>query len=302
MPSVYFLLAVFFALCFVPGYSIYRSLSFKDVPPSYRDLPDYFENIDHALYPEKIGKDFEASLSAEGVFVIDVDSAVPLYEKNVNERLYPASTTKMMTALLSIENYDLKDVVEVPQASFSGSLMKLVLGEKITVENLLYGLLINSGNDAADVLASIYPSGREAFVLRMNQRAKELGLKSTHFVNPSGLPNDDHFSSAWDLGHLAAYIMRDERIRSIVRIREKTVFGVSGERHVLKTTNQLLGAIPGLDGVKTGYTDEAGEVLVSSVIRNEHRVIIVLLKSNDRFGETTKVVNWVFESHEWKKF
>jgi D-alanyl-D-alanine carboxypeptidase len=99
---------------------------------------------------------------------------------------------------------------------------------------------------------------------------------------------------------LAVVALRDPIIKPIVRTQEKTVFGLEGERHVLKTTNKLLGVIPGMDGVKTGFTDEAGEVLVSSVTRDGHQVVIVLLKSKDRFAETTALVNWVFQNHEWR--
>jgi D-alanyl-D-alanine carboxypeptidase (penicillin-binding protein 5/6) len=302
MPSVYFLTVLCVLFAFVPGYSFYRSLSFSQNAPAYRDLPDYFEKITPALYPEFVGDQLTASISAEGVFVIDVDSAVPIYQKNANDQLYPASTTKMMTALVAVESYGLDEIVEVPEATYSGSMMKLFPGEKISVENLLNGLLINSGNDAAEVLAAYYPGGRDQFMLRMNERALELGLKSTNFVNPSGLPDPNHVSSAWDLGQLAAVVMRNEDLKSIVKVREKTVYGTKGEKHILRTTNQLLGTIPGLDGVKTGYTEEAGEVLVSSVTRKGHRVVIVLLKSNDRFGETKKIVDWVFGNHEWKKY
>jgi len=283
-----------------PGYSFYRNVSYQPGEASYQDLPSYFTDKEFAKYPVRIGKSDVPQLTAEGAFIIDVDSAVPIYEKDSHKILYPASTTKMMTALVARETYQLNDVLQVPEATYSGSTMKLFPGEKITVKNLLYGLLINSGNDAAEVLAERYPSGREGFIARMNEKSSELGLRNSAFVNPSGLPENGHVSSAWDLGQLAAVLMKDEEIRPIVRTVETTVYGAGGERHVLKSTNKLLGTINGLDGVKTGYTDEAGEVLVSSVMRNNKRIVVVLLKSNDRFGETKQLVDWVYANHEWR--
>lgn len=299
-PSVYFLLVIALMMSLFPGYSYYRAISYQAGTASYRELPAFYTNHSFALYPAKKTTVAPPELTAEGVFVIDVDSAVPLYEKESHKTLYPASTTKIMTALLVRELYDLGEVIEVPEATYSGSLMKLEPGERITVKNLLYGLLIASGNDSAEVFANHYPQGRDGFISLMNERAQALGLRNTRFENPSGLPSANHVSSAWDLGQLAAIAMRDETLRSIVKVQEATVFGEKGEKHILKTTNKLLGVVPGLDGVKTGYTDEAGEVLVSSVTRNGHQVVIVLLKSQDRFAETKSLVNWVFANHEWK--
>jgi serine-type D-Ala-D-Ala carboxypeptidase (penicillin-binding protein 5/6) len=299
-PSFWLLLILCLVLPLFPGYSFYRYISYQPGEASYQDLPDYFADKEFALYPVRTGERDAPQLTAEGVFVIDVDSAVPIYEKEAQKILYPASTTKMMTALVAREAYQLDDVLEVPEATYAGSTMKLFPNEKISVNNLLYGLLINSGNDAAEVLAERYPSGREGFISKMNEKSSELGLRNSSFVNPSGLPESGHVSTAWDLGHLAAMVMKDEELRKIVRTAEATVYGVGGERHILKSTNKLLGTINGLDGVKTGYTDEAGEVLVSSVVRNNKRIVVVLLKSSDRFGETKQVIDWVYANHEWR--
>jgi D-alanyl-D-alanine carboxypeptidase (penicillin-binding protein 5/6) len=268
--------------------------------PSYRDLPGWFSDIKLAQYPMKVGEDSVASYSAEAMFVIDVDSAVPIYSKNEHQRLSPASTTKIMTAVVALEEYNLNDVITVPQATFSGSLMRLTPGDRVTVKNLLYGLLVNSGNDAADTLAYAYPSGYPGFIQRMNDRATELGLRDTHFSNPSGLPAENHYMSAWDLGQLAAYAMRNDVFRKIVSTKETTVYAQNGPRYILKSTNKLLQEVPGLDGVKTGYTEEAGEVLVSSVERKKHRIVTVVLKSTDRFGETRNLIDWVYGNFEWQ--
>jgi serine-type D-Ala-D-Ala carboxypeptidase (penicillin-binding protein 5/6) len=299
-PSLYFLLlfACFFSV--FPGYSRYREIARTPSRSVYRDLPAFFLDQSFSLYPVRADQAIPPNLTAEGVFVIDVASAVPMHAKNADKPLYPASTTKMMTALVARSLYDLDEVLTVPDIKYEGSLMRLEPGEKITVRNLLRGLLIASGNDAAEVLAFHHPQGREGFIAQMNQEASRLGLRNTRYFNPSGLPDSLHMSTAWDLGQLAVYVLRDTELRQIVRQQEMTVYGVTGERHVLKTTNKLLGVVSGLDGVKTGYTDEAGEVLVSSVTRDDHQVVIVLLKSTDRFSETTSLVDWIYKAHTWK--
>ncbi len=299
-PSLYFFIALLLITTQFSGYSYYRNLDYSQLQPAYRDLPLWFKDVPLAAYPQKYGSEDVPALSAEGVFVIDVDSAVPIYKKNADMELFPASTTKIMTATIALEEYQLDDILEVPQATFSGSVMKLQPGERISVRNLLNGLLINSGNDAADTLAVNYPGGYFSFVQRMNARAIELGLRNTRFKNPSGLPDPEHKMSALDLAQLTSYALHDSTFKSIVTTKEKVVYGVSGEKHILKSTNKLLGEVPGLDGVKTGYTEDAGEVLVSTVARDGHRIVAVLLKSNDRFGETRNIVEWVFRNYRWQ--
>jgi D-alanyl-D-alanine carboxypeptidase (penicillin-binding protein 5/6) len=299
-PSLYFLALLLVMFLTYPGYSYYRYINPYTHQPSFRDLPVWFSDVPLAPYPVKVGKQEVATYSAEAIFAVDVASAVPIYAKNEHQALSPASTTKIMTALISIEEYNLDDVLTVSQASFSGSLMKLQSGDKVTVRTLLYGLLINSGNDAADVLALHYPTGYEGFLKRMNDRAIELGLRETHFSNASGLPAPHHVMSAWDLGQLAAYALRNDLFRKIVSTKETTVYGVHGQKYVLKSTNKLLNEVNGLDGVKTGYTEEAGEVFVSTVQRKEHRIVTVVLKSNDRFGESKSLIEWGFRNFEWR--
>jgi serine-type D-Ala-D-Ala carboxypeptidase (penicillin-binding protein 5/6) len=301
-PSLYFLILLILSFVQIPGYSYYRFLKIESRQPSYRELPNWLPDIEVKDYPVKVGTEELPELTAEGVIAVDVDSAVPIYQKNSELEFYPASTTKIMTALIAIDEYDLDDLVEVPSTTYSGSVMRLLPGERISVKNLLYGLLINSGNDAAEVLAEYYPTGKSGFISRMNKKATEIGLRHTHFENPSGLPHVNHKMSAWDLGYLAAYGLRNRLFSQIVSTKKTVVYGTNGERHTLKTTNKLLGEVWGLDGVKTGYTDEAGEVLVSSVERNGRRVVFVVLKSADRFGETKNLIEWVFRNFEWRKF
>lgn len=298
-----FLLLIFtFVIClFVPGTSLYLTDYNQKIKAYYQDVPDWFVKINPALYPVNLNKSKLPEFSAEGIVVVDVNSAVTVYQKNETKSFYPASTTKLMTGLVTVENYGLKEILKVPDMHFSGSNMGLKPKEKVDVNNLLHGLLINSGNDAAEVLAKDYPVGREKFIERMNSYAKEIGTRNTHFNNPSGLFESNHYTTAWDLGQIAVKAWRNPILRQIMQTKKYTAYGLNGEKHELESTNKLLGEVNGVDGMKTGYTEEAGEVLVTTVERDGHRIIIVMLKSNDRFGETAKLIEWVYQNVEWKK-
>lgn len=239
-------------------------------------------------------------VSAQGVVVYDVNSGVIMYGRNTEAPLFPASTTKIMTAVVALEHYGLDDVVTVQTVANSGQVMGLVPGEQITVENLLYGALIHSGNDAAWALAEHYPGGVEKFVEVMNEKAAELHLSHTHFTNPVGYDDPAHTMSPEDLTRLAAYALNNHTIAKIVAIPQITISDTLHTRfHALTNVNALLGKIPGVAGIKTGWTEEAGENLVTLVERNGHRVITVVLKSQDRFGDTETLINWVFANYRW---
>lgn len=244
---------------------------------------------------------FTNSLSAEALYVMDADSATPLLVKNPTDRRYPASTTKLLTALVSFRNYDLNQEFQVKEEAFTlGTTMGLKLGERISVQNLLYGLLMNSGNDAAFVLANNYPGGYERFVQAMNLLAIELHLSQTTFTNPSGLDEDTHQSSARDLALLAREVMNTPLLRQIVGTETKTMQTASGEAvRELHSTNELLGTEPGVVGVKTGTTTLAGEVLITQIERNGRTLLIVVMGSRDRYGETKQIVQWVFDQYQW---
>lgn len=239
-------------------------------------------------------------LSAQGVIVIDLDSAVILYEKNPDKTLYPASTTKIMTALVAYELYDVNEVVTVKLPPVAGQKMGLVNGEKITVASLIDGLLIYSGNDAAEALAALHPHGREGFINAMNQKATELHLLNTTFKNPSGLDDFGHSSTARDLVRLSEVALRNPQFAQIVATKEKSVQSEDGAFvHKLTNINELLGQVDGVLGVKTGWTENARENLVTYIDRDEKRVLIAVLGSQDRFGETKELINWVYENHQW---
>lgn len=242
-------------------------------------------------------------LTAQAVIVVDSDSAVVLYEKNAQVPLFPASTTKIMTALVALEAYPLDEVITVKQASESiGHEMRLVPGERISVKNLLYGALVESGNDAALALAQHYPGGYQDFIDRMNQKAKEFNLENTQFRNVSGVEQAGHVTTVRDLAILAKEALKNETFAEIVGTEVVTLQSEDGEiTHTLRNINELLGTVPGVKGVKTGWTENAGECLVTVTERDGHTIITVVLGSEDRFGESKKLIDWAFANHRWEK-
>jgi D-alanyl-D-alanine carboxypeptidase len=239
-------------------------------------------------------------ITASGVVVLDIDSGVYLYKRNENEELSPASTTKLLTALVALDNYNLDDVVTIKDMNIGGQSMGLVPGEKITVENLLYGALIYSGNDAAWALSDYYPGGEQKFVEAMNAKAADLHLLHSHFTNPVGYDDPNHKMTPLDLALLGEAALNNKTIAKMVAIPEITISDVTHIYfHHLTNVNELLGKIPGVGGIKTGWTEEAGENLITLVERSGHRVITVVLHSQDRFGDTSQLINWVFGNYQW---
>ncbi len=234
----------------------------KKVVKAYSDLPVLKEG---AKYP---------ILSAQSVVAIDLDSGVTLYEKDPNKELLPASTTKIMTALVAIDTYEVNQVLKVGRMTVEGQKMGLVMGEEMKFNDLLNGLLIYSANDAAEVLAQNHPQGRDFFISLMNEKAKYLGLRNTHFSNPAGLDNGAQYSTTRDLAILAKYAMKNPIFATVVGTKEKLVKSVDQRfSHRLVSTNELLGKVQGVLGVKTGWTENARENLVTYVDRNNRKII-----------------------------
>lgn len=246
--------------------------------------------------------------SAQAIMALDLESGLTLFEKNADIPHLPASTTKIMTAMVAMDYFSLKQELKVNGVSVEGQKMGLVSGEKILFEDLLYGLLIFSANDAAEVLAANYCKfeseqefcGREFFVEAMNQKAKELYLKNTTFKNPSGLEDYEHVSTARDLIRISKVAMKNELFAKIVSTEEYVATSTDGKyRHKLANINELIGKVDGVLGVKTGWTENARENLVTYIERGDRKIMIALLGSQDRFGETKELIDWVFESYEW---
>lgn len=240
--------------------------------------------------------------SATSIVIQDVQSKTLIYTRQPDVLIFPASTTKIMTALVALDAWPNLDTVLTVQNEDRaiGQTIELVKGEQLTVQSLLSGLLIHSGNDAALALADNYPGGYSAFVTAMNRRAQSLHLDSTVYKNPSGIEQYGHVTTARDLAILAGVAMQNSTIAEIVGQREVTITDVTGEHsHHLVTTNELLGVLSGLRGLKTGWTEHSGECLISYVERDGHAIIVVVMGSTDRFGDTTALVNWAYAHHSW---
>lgn len=248
--------------------------------------------INHNLNPP--------AFSSKEVLAQDFETGKVLYEKNMNQRVAPASTTKIMTALVAQEYFRPADILTVPQeAMVGGSTMGLKVGEQLTFRSLLYGMLLNSGNDAAYTIAINYPGGYSAFIDRMNQKALSLGLKDTHFVNPAGFDNPNHYSSAYDLSLIAKQSALNPQLARIVSTEQTQILSWDKSHiHNLKNLNKLLSE-QGVIGIKTGTTEQAGENLVGLVERDGHKVLTVVLGSVNRFGETKSLIDWVYSNYSW---
>lgn len=291
-----------------PGQNWYLTVQATWESPQTQELNFPFLSV--ANYPVNFKEVPPPLLTARSVAVVDRDSSVLLYDRNEKLQILPASTVKMMTALVALDYYSLDQVLVVGKIDDLGQDIKLVKGEKITFKNLLYGLLVASANDAALVLTQNYPGGKVAFVQSMNQKAKDLNLKDTYFANPTGLDSDEQgkmftdfsYTTASDLAQLASLALKKEIILEIVSTQSITISDVDGRIfHQLGNINQLIGKFPGMRGLKTGYTKEAGECLVGYTERNGHGLITVVMGSQDRFGETVKLTNWVFDNFQWQE-
>jgi len=216
------ILSIFFFL--LPGQNIYYHLTFSK---EQEDLPFVEEPISNAPLPVNTTNYFPDYLTAEGVYIEDIVSNISLFEKNLDMNMAPASTTKMMTALVVLDVFYPDDVIEVKTLVKEGHLMELIEGERITVENLLYGILIHSGNDAAYTLAENFPGGVDEFVEAMNKKAKELNLSNTHFTNPIGFDDENHYSTPRDLARLAKVVLNNKTLAKMVGIPNITVSDVT---------------------------------------------------------------------------
>ncbi len=240
-------------------------------------------------------------LSARSAVLMDAASGRLLYEKNGFERLPMASTTKIMTAILAVENCAMDDVVTVsPVASgVEGSSLWLEIGEKLTVEQLLYGLMLKSGNDAAVALAEHIAGSVDAFAAMMNRRASELGMYNTHFETPNGLDSENHYTTARDMAVMTRHAMTLPKFREIVGAKNASIpwQGKDWDRS-LKNHNKLLWQYEGCTGVKTGYTKKSGRCLVSSALRDGRELIAVTLNAPDDWNDHTRMLDYGFTDFE----
>lgn len=244
----------------------------------------------------------EPKINSRAAVIMDRNSKTIIYNKNMNEKRKMASTTKIMTALITLENSNLKDIVKISKkaASTGGSSLKLNTNDEISVENLLYGLMLVSGNDAAVALAEHVGGSVEEFADMMNDKAKSLGLSHTHFITPHGLDEEEHYTTAYELAYLTDYALQNLKFMQIVGTKTYTV-KINNIPKTISNTNELLGNIEGVYGVKTGFTNGANRCLVSSIKRGELDIICVVLGADtkkDRTKDSIKLIEYTFQNYE----
>ena len=243
-----------------------------------------------AVLPANVGA---VGTSAQSAILIDADSGRVLYEQNADEPRLIASITKIMTAVVALERCPLDRAYTVTAEDMAeGSSMYLQLGEQVTMEELLYGLMLPSGNDAALAVAHCAAGSLEDFVAEMNRKAEALGMENTSFANPNGLDDEDHYSTARDMAVLTAYALKNEAFCRIVSTRSVII----GQR-TLTNHNKLLSSYEGCIGVKTGYTKAAGRTLVSAARRDGQTLVAVTLSDGNDWLDHTNLLDYGFSAY-----
>lgn len=243
----------------------------------------------------------EPQINARAAIIYDRTTKEIIWGKNEKTQRPMASTTKIMTAIVVLENSNLSDAVTVSKkaAGVGGSRLKISTGDKITVNDLLYGLMLRSGNDAAVALAEHIGGSVEGFATLMNKKAKELGLNNTNFVTPHGLDNENHYTTAYELAILTDYALNNKTFSKIVNTKSTSI-SINGNSRNIYNTNELLGYMSGVDGVKTGFTNGAGRCLVTSCTRDNNQIITVVLgcdTKKQRTSDSTKLIEYAFKNY-----
>jgi len=267
---------------------------------------DDSENIVNEISQETVetsnNQNQKPTVNSRRYVIYDRNSGMAIYGKDENKQSAMASTTKILTGIVVLENcknLDEEVIIDAKSAGVGGSRLGLKKDDRITVNDLLFGLLLKSGNDAATQLA-VYTSGSiEEFANLMNRKAKELGLNNTHLVTPHGLDDPNHYTTPYELAKIADYALKNETFATIVKTKYATI-RINGNPKEIKNTNELLcGDYEGVYGVKTGFTNNAGRCLVTAVKRGDMDLIIVVLGADtrkDRANDTVKLVNYAFQN------
>ena len=240
------------------------------------------------------------STSAQSAILLDASDDSVLYAKNADLRLPMASTTKIMTALIALEYGNIDTQYAIPQKAVGveGSSVYLVEGEMLTLGELVYALMLESANDAAEAIAIIIAGSTDAFADIMNRRADELGLQDTNFKNPHGLDHDEHYTTAYDLAKLTSYALKLPQFREIVSTRKTTIpFNGDEGRRLLVNHNRLLREYRGAIGVKTGFTKRSGRCLVSAAERDGMTLVAVTINAPNDWRDHTAMLDWGFENY-----
>lgn len=242
------------------------------------------------------------NLNSRIAVAFDRESGKVIWGKDENKRTAMASTTKIMTAIVVIEKANLSDIVEISAkaAGTGGSRLGLKKGDKVSLKDLLYGLMLRSGNDAAVAIAEYVGGDVQSFANLMNQKAEDLNLKDTNFVTPHGLDDPDHYTTAVELAKITDYALKNDTFCKIVGSKYYTIT-INGYPKDLTNTNELLGYLNGVNGVKTGFTNNAGRCLVTSVNRDGFNIITIVLQADtkkDRTKDSINLIEYIYENYE----
>ena len=290
---VYKILVLFFILSFgISNFSFCDDID-DEIVDVNAEISSYNKSIKEIKIPE---------INSRSSVVIDRNTNTILYGKNENTRRKMASTTKIMTAIIIIENCNLDETIEISKkaAGTGGSRLGLKTGDKITIRDLLYGLMLRSGNDAAVALAEHTSGNVENFTELMNQKSVNLGLTNTHFETPHGLDSDEHYTTAYELAILSNYALNNKIFAQIVGIKSYTVT-INGYPKQLSNTNELLGNFNGIYGIKTGFTNGANRCLVTACKRGNMDIICVVLGADTkkfRTQDSIKLINYIFDNFQ----
>ena len=258
-----------------------------------------FKHPPNAVITSKI----RPKLTTNYYILLDNDSNQIILSQNENSRVYPASTTKLATALTALNIYPLEEALTIPMEYTDGKIMELKAGEKVTIKTLVAGLLIYSANDAAFNLASHYPEGVTGFVNQMNNLLAKYGLVNTHFVNFDGLHNENHYSTPYDLAQLGRLASQNPTLREYVKTKSMNLSDINGQIvHYVTSTNELLGVVPEIEGLKTGWTPEASGSFIGLINIKGHYLISVVAQSEDRFTDTKLLIDWAKNNLTWRTY
>lgn len=297
------LLKLFRSFYFYFGLLLGFGIILTFLPSSYRfTKSNKLFSFKHPPQPVVITKN-KPQLSTNYYILIDNDTNQILVSENENTRIYPASTTKLATALTALNIYPLEEVVTISKDYIDGKVMELKAGDKVSIKTLVAGLLIHSGNDAAFSLATHYPQGIPGFIDQMNILVKKYGLKNTHFINFDGLHSPDHYSTPYDLSQLGRLAFQNPTLRQYVKTKSIDLSDIYGQKiYKVFNTNELLGVVPEIEGLKTGWTPEASGCFIALLNLDGHYLISVVAQSQDRFNDTKILLDWAKKNLTWRMY
>lgn len=273
--------------------------------PQATPAPSSLQDYQHPLTPQIKNPPLPpgSTLQSPNYVLIDSATNTVLLAKNSHQKIFPASTTKLATAITALNVYPLDELLTINQEYDEGKIMELVSGEKITVRSLVSALLIYSANDAAFALAHHHSGGVDGFIHQMNLVAQRYGLTGTNFTNYDGIHDYFHHSTVYDLAQLGRLSIKNPIVVDTVKNKTMIVTDTNNTiSHSLESTNELLGVIPEIEGLKTGWTPEAGGCFIGLINIGGHRLISVVAQSQDRFADTKELIAWAKNNVTWTTY